>query len=310
MRFFPLLAFMLSLSFLTPARAWAQQLQCEPCNHAFGRVEVGSSRSFTILLSNTGTKYLKILTKSKQGREFRFGYFPLPITIRPGKTVKLPIDFKPTAIGHVTGTFTLFSTARNRRLSIPVEGTGSPGLTVSPSKFNFGNVIVGKSAVLSTTLTASHGNVTISSDQVTSSEFSIHGLTLPVTILSGHSIQARIRFTPRQSGTGSAKAGYFSNAVESPVVEHLTGTGVAPLAHSVDLTWQDADPSVVGYDVYRSKTHGGPYQKINTALDASTTYTDYTVVAGTTYYYVTTAVDGVGKQSGYSNETKAVIPSP
>ena len=131
-----------------------------------------------------------------------------------------------------------------------------------------------------------------------------------MTILSGHSIPARIRFTPKQSGTGSGKAGYFSNAVVSPVVEQLTGTGVAPAAHSADLTWQESDPSVVGFNIYRGKTHGGPYQKINTALEASTTYTDYTVVAGTTYYYVTTAVDGTGKQSGYSNETKAIIPSP
>lgn len=311
MRFFPLLALVLSLSSLTPARAWAQQLQCNPCSHAFGKVEVGSSSSFSILLTNTGTKYLKILTKSKQGSgEFKYGYFPLPITLRPGSTVKLPIVFKPTAVGRVTGTFTLVSTALNSSLSIPVAGTGSPGLTVSPSKLNFGNVTVGQSATLSTTLAASNGNVTISSDQVTSSEFSIHGLTLPVTILSGHSIQARIRFTPSQSGTGSAKAGYFSNAVVSPVVEQLTGTGVAPLAHSVGLTWQEADPSVVGFNIYRGKIHSGPYQKINTALEASTNYTDYTVLAGTTYYYVTTAVDGAGGQSAYSNETKAVIPSP
>ena len=312
MRFFPVLAFVLVLwlSSLLPAHAWAQQLQCEPCSHAFGRVEVGSSRSFTILLSNTGTKYLKILTKSKQGSEFRFGDFPLPITLRPGATAHLPIVFKPTALGSVTGKFTLTSTALNSTLSIPVAGTGSPGLTVTPSKLNFGNVTVGKSAVLSTTLTAANGNVTISSDEVTSSEFSIHGLTLPVTILSGQSIQARIQFTPGQSGTGSAKAEYFSNAAVSPTVEQLTGTGVAPAAHSVGLTWQETDPSVVGYDIYRGTTHGGPYQKINTALEASTNYTDYTVVAGTTYYYVTTAVDSAGHQSAYSNETKAAIPSP
>ena len=91
-------------------------------------------------------------------------------------------------------------------------------------------------------------------------------------------------------------------------MEQLTGTGVAPLAHSASLTWQEGDSSVVGYDIYRSKTHGGPYQKINTALEASTNYTDSTVVAGTTYYYVTTAVDGAGRQSAHSNETKAVIP--
>jgi hypothetical protein len=311
MRFFPLLALVLLLSSLTPARAWAQQLQCEPCSHAFGRVEVGGSSSFSILLTNTGTKYLRILTKSKQGSgEFRYGYFPLPITLRPGSTVKLPIVFKPTAVGRVTGAFTLVSTALNKSLSIPVEGTGSPGLTVSPSKLDFGNVTVGQSKTLSATLAASNGNVTISSDQVTSPEFSIHGLSLPVTILSGHSIQARIRFTPQQSGTAPARAGYFSNAVVSPGVEQLTGTGVAPSAHSASLTWEETDPSVVGYNIYRRKMHGGPYQQINTALEASTNYTDYTVVAGNTYYYVTTAVDGAGQQSAHSNETKAVIPSP
>jgi hypothetical protein len=310
MRFFPLLAVVLSLCSLTPPRAWAQQLQCKPCSHDFGKVEVGSSSSFSIQLTNTGNKYLRILTKSEQGREFRFGYFPLPITLRPGRTVQLPIVFKPTAVGRVTGTFTLVSTAMNKSLSMPVEGTGSPLLTVSPSKLNFGNVVVGKSAILAATLAASKGDVTISSDQLSSSEFSVHGLNLPVTISSGHSIQARVRFTPDQSGTASGKVGYFSNAVVSPAVEHLTGTGVALGAHSVDLTWQETDPSVVGYNIYRGKTHGGPYGQINTALDAATNYTDDTVVAGTTYYYVTTAVDDAGRQSAYSNEAKAVIPSP
>jgi ASPM-SPD-2-Hydin domain-containing protein len=310
MRFFPLFALVLLLSSLTPPRARAQQLQCEPCDYAFGKVEVGRSKSFSVKLPNTGTKYLRILTKSKQGSEFRFGYFPLPITLRPGRTVQLPIVFKPTAVGRVTGTFTLVSTALNKSLSIAVAGTGSPLLTVFPSNLDFGNVTVGQSATLSAALTASNGNVTISSDQVTSPEFSIHGLSLPVTISSGHSVQVKIRFTPKQSGTAPAKAGYFSNAVVSPGVQQLTGTGVAPSAHSASLTWQEADPSVVGFNIYRGKTHGGPYQQINTALEASTNYTDYTVVAGITYYYVTTAVNGSGKQSAYSNETKAVIPSP
>ena len=178
MRFFPVLALALSLSSLTPVRAWAQQLQCDPCSHAFGRVEVGSSSSFSIRLTNTSTKYLRILSKSKQGSEFRFGYFPLPITLKPGATAHLPIVFKPTAVGRVTGKFTLVSTALDSSLSIPVAGTGSPRLTVSPSQLDFGNVTVGQSATLSATLAASNGDVTISSDKVTSSEFSIHGLSL------------------------------------------------------------------------------------------------------------------------------------
>ena len=67
---------------------------------------------------------------------------------------------------------------------------------------------------------------------------------------------------------------------------------------------------VVGYNVYRATISGGPYTKINSALDGSTTYTDSTVQAGTTYYYVTTAVDGSGTESTHSNQVQAVIPTP
>jgi fibronectin type 3 domain-containing protein len=49
---------------------------------------------------------------------------------------------------------------------------------------------------------------------------------------------------------------------------------------------------------------------INSSLDGTTAYTDSTVVSGTTYYYVATAVDGSSKESGYSNQAPAVIPNP
>jgi fibronectin type 3 domain-containing protein len=45
-------------------------------------------------------------------------------------------------------------------------------------------------------------------------------------------------------------------------------------------------------------------------MNVDTTFTDSTVVAGTTYFYVVTAVDGSGTESAYSNEAKAVVPSP
>jgi fibronectin type 3 domain-containing protein len=64
----------------------------------------------------------------------------------------------------------------------------------------------------------------------------------------------------------------------------------------------------VGYNVYRGTANGGPYQIINNALDASTSYTDETVASGTTYFYVVTEVNAEGQQSAYSNVAKAVIP--
>jgi fibronectin type 3 domain-containing protein len=67
--------------------------------------------------------------------------------------------------------------------------------------------------------------------------------------------------------------------------------------------------AVVGYNLYRGATSGGPYAKVNPVLNASTSYTDNSVQAGTTYYYVSTAVNGSGTESTYSNQLQAGIPS-
>jgi fibronectin type 3 domain-containing protein len=74
------------------------------------------------------------------------------------------------------------------------------------------------------------------------------------------------------------------------------------------LTWTDSDSTVSGFNVYRSTTSGSGYVKINASLVPSTNYTDSTVQNGTNYYYVTTAVDSTGSESGYSNEAPATIP--
>jgi len=67
---------------------------------------------------------------------------------------------------------------------------------------------------------------------------------------------------------------------------------------------------VVGYNIYRGGTSGGSYAKINSALNTTTAYTDTTVQAGLTYYYVTTAVDASGVESVYSNQVQTVVPAP
>ena len=311
MRSFPIIAIIFFCVSL-PA-SWAQQLTCRPCIHGFGDVKVGTTASYSIHLVNTGTKPLYIRSKSKTGSsEFLYGTFTLPIKLLPGQHVLMPIVFKPTVVGRVTGTFIVTSSALDPTVNIQVAGIGVTGaqLNLSPSSLNFGSITVGKSATLATTLSAAGGSVTISSDQVTSSEFVLSGLTLPVTIPSGSSLQVKIKFTPTQSGTATAKIGYFSNAAISPAVEQLSGTGVATSAHSVTLSWLDSGAGVIGYNIYRASTHGGPYHIINTALDSSRNYVDYSVTSGTTYYYVTTAVNSSGAESGYSNESKAVIPSP
>jgi hypothetical protein len=106
--------------------------------------------------------------------------------------------------------------------------------------------------------------------------------------------------------------GICNNTVVNDVVGAVIG-GTCPTGttqHTVVLSWTSSNsPGVTGYNVYRGAVSGGPY---NTKLDSSAvngvTFTDSTVLTGQTYYYVATAVDALNNESGYSNETKAIVP--
>jgi cellulose 1,4-beta-cellobiosidase len=92
-------------------------------------------------------------------------------------------------------------------------------------------------------------------------------------------------------------------------ITSLTITIVSGAGHSVLLSW-DASLSYAtsGYNVYRSNISGSSYAKINSAPVPGLSYTDATVASGQTYYYVTTAVDSIGDESGFSNEIQEVVP--
>jgi hypothetical protein len=83
-----------------------------------------------------------------------------------------------------------------------------------------------------------------------------------------------------------------------------------PIQHTVTLTWQaSSSANVTSYNVYRSAISGGYYGLVGSAAE-SLAYADQTVESGTTYYYVTTAVNEQGEESAYSNQVVAVVPSP
>jgi hypothetical protein len=92
---------------------------------------------------------------------------------------------------------------------------------------------------------------------------------------------------------------------------NITGvnfTATAQQAHTVALSWDASTSTVSGYNVYRSTVSGSGYAKINSSLVPTLAYTDTAVVSGTTYFYVTTAVDSSGNESINSNEVSAPIP--
>ena len=109
---------------------------------------------------------------------------------------------------------------------------------------------------------------------------------------------------PANAVTVTAQSAYNSTSSANAAVT------ITPTVHIVDLSWTASTSVVAGYNIYRGTVSGGPYTRINASLEPATLYTDSAVQAGQTYYYVTTAVDSSGVESGYSNVVQAVVPTP
>ena len=280
---------------------------------SFGSVQVSGSATQSETLTNTGGTTITVSQANVSGNGFSISGLNVPLTLIAGQSFTFGTTFAPASAGSVTGTISLTSDASNSTLTISLSGTGTvPGqLSVSPSALDFGSVVVGQSNNMTATLSATGSNVTVSSASASTSEFTLSGASFPFTITAGQSKAVTVTFTPQSSGTASATISFASNASNSPTSESLTGNGTAPPQHNVDLSWAaSSSTDVVGYNVYRATVSGGPYTKINTALNATTAFVDNSVQAGQTYYYVTTAVDGTGLESGYSNQVKTIIPTP
>jgi HYDIN/CFA65/VesB-like, Ig-like domain/Abnormal spindle-like microcephaly-assoc'd, ASPM-SPD-2-Hydin len=306
---------------LTAQLATSAPFQATSSNHGtitassssigFGNIQVGSSRTQYETLTNSGNSTLTISQATVTGAGFGLSGLSLPLSLSKGQSITFSVRFTPKTGGNVSGAIAVFSNASNPNLAIALAGTGVPAgrLTSSASTLNFGGVAVGTSKSVTATLTATGSSVTISSATSTSAEFSLSGLSLPKTIAVGQSVSITLTFKPKSSGTASGSISLASNAANPSVVETLTGSGTAA-SHAVSLRWNPSTSAVVGYNVYRSSTSGGPYTKVNPILEASTNYVDSSVLGGKTYYYVSTAVKSGGAESQYSNQMQAVIPSP
>ena len=280
---------------------------------SFGSVQVGNSSTKTATLTNSGGADVKITQANLTGSGFSMNGLSLPLTLSGGQSFTFNVVFAPQAAGAGTGSIAIVSDASGTAPSISLSGTGTASgqFSVNPGSFSFGSVAVGASKSMPATLSATGASVTVNSASVSSTEFSLTGPNLPVTIPAGGTASFTLTFTPQTSGTATATVSFSTTASGTPFSESVTGSATAAaVQHSVNLAWNPSSSSVTGYNVYRGTKTGGPYAKINSNTDTETTYTDSAVQAGQTYFYVTTAVSSDGMESSYSNQVSAAIPTP
>ncbi|MFZ0760982.1 MAG: choice-of-anchor D domain-containing protein [Candidatus Sulfotelmatobacter sp.] len=275
-----------------------------PASVSFGEVYLGSSSTLPVVLTNTRPWKVTLESLRTTGSAFSVSGASFPLTLAVGQSVRLDATFKPQRLGQIGGSSFIFGPA----LNLPLRGTGAskPRLTISPATLGFGSVGVGTTETRTIDLSATDGSVTISSAASSGSPFAVPGVGFPLTIPAGQVVSLDVTFTPQRGGTASATLRFSSDAANSPTYAALAGTGTPP---HVTLSWvASTSPDVAGYNIYRKTSSAGSYARINAVLDPDTSYTDATVIVGTTYYYATVAVTASGKESRFSNQVEVVVP--
>ena len=293
-------------------------LSATPPSLTFTNVQTGQSQTQTETVKNTGGENATISQVTVAPADFSISGLTAPVTLTPGQSASFSVKFAPTSAGTSTGSVMVDSNATNPALSIGLSGTAvspSPG-TLSVSSVNVGSVVVGTSGTQTGTLSATGASVSVSSVSLSGadpSEFSISGLTYPVTVTTSTPVSFTVKFTPGSSGAASATASFASTATNTPTASTLSGTGTPAPVHTVLLSWTASSTSGINsYNIYRAlygTSSCGSYSNIGSTAATITQFTDSVVADGKTYCYATTAVDASG-ESGYSNITQAVIPAP
>lgn len=215
----------------------------DPNMLAFGDVLIGDNEALTTTLENTGGVPVSGIELSVSGAGFSrdggscdTGTFMLAA----GATCTVTIRFEPVAVGMVSGALDATSTdGGGAAADLTGNGVEAGALAFDPASLDFGNVVVGDSDTLMTTL-ENTGGVAVTGIQlsVSGAAFSRDGGTCDIgtfTLAAGADCTVIVRFDPAVSGpaAGSLDAASLDGGAASAI---LAGNGQAP----GDLVFSDA----------------------------------------------------------------------
>jgi len=298
--------------FISDGGGFGRSMTVTPSSATFGKVTVKSHATQTVKVSNSGTRELKISDAAISGTAFSMTGFTAPVKLAAGASATFTVKFAPTKAGAETGTVSIESNASESATTIALTGTGvtqSIKLNASATSLNFGSVAVGKPETQEVKLTNSgNTNIVISNASVSGSGFSSSGGS-NVELTPNQSVTVAVSCNPKSSGSLKGTLTVSSNAETVQIPLAGMGTETESSAHTVSLTWTASTSSVIGYFIYRGAGAGGPFTKLDSALNSSTNFTDGDVANGATYFYVVTAVSPSDEESEFSVPVSVTIPA-
>jgi hypothetical protein len=288
---------------------------------AFGNQSVGTtSTAQTLTLSNTGNAALSITSLALTGTNASdFAQTnTCGTSVAGGSNCTISVTFTPAASGSRTAAVSITDNASGSPQTVSLSGTGTAALaSLSPTSLAFGNQAADMTSTAQTVTLSNAGNAALSITSLAltgtnASDFA-QSNTCGSSLAAGANCTIAVMFTPSVAGTEAASLSIADNASGSPQTVSLSGAGT----HDVILCWNPSTTPGVGYNVFRGTAPGGesttPLNSSPVAAGCTSattcTYTDATVVTGTTYYYTVRAVASNDvTQSADSNQVAAPVP--
>jgi len=273
----------------------------------FRGVTVGSSKTLSATVTNSGDATVTITSIAISSQYFSLAPTNFPLTVNGGQSTSISISFTPDAVAAFSATTTITSDASNGTATFNLAGAGTgngtlPGLlALSPVSEPFGSVTVGTQQTQTVTLTNSgESSVSVSQVSVSGTGFQVSGITTPLTLNPAQSTNFTVVFAPQAAGNATGTVTIISNASNSTLSLPLSGMGVSAGTLSSSPTSLDFGSVIVGKNMSLSET-------VTNAGGSSVTISQITVSGGFTLNGITAPLTLTAGQS--ANFTVLFSPS-
>jgi len=200
-------------------------VKVSPTNVIFANQAMGyASPSINVSLTNQAGTALSISTISASGD---FGQTSgCGASLAPGGSCSIGVTFTPTAVGLRSGTLSISDSGPNSPQSVTLSGIGTPppSVSLSPTRLDFGGVLVNQSALQNLSITPSNAPLTLQGFDFSSALFHQQNGCIP-SVASGVSCQVFVFFQPTGLGSVTGTMAIRDDASNAPQSIQLTGSG-------------------------------------------------------------------------------------
>jgi YVTN family beta-propeller protein len=204
-------------------------------NLSFGSQVVGtSSSSQSVTVRNNGSSILTFTSTTATGD---FSQTNGCTTVTSGNTCSIQVTFSPTASGSRSGTVSIVDNAGTQTVALSGTAT-SPGVTLSPTTYNFGSVVVSSTSASKTFSLTNTGTSVLSITSITASaEFSATTTCGATVAANGGTCNITATFTPAATGARNGTITIVDGAGMHVITLAGTGTAAGVSLTSTSLTF-------------------------------------------------------------------------